>query len=1795
MNTKKRRSFATSLRRRLTTEILEDRRLLAAGPYAPAAGEIGSTAISMDDAAIIGWATNWKDYAPGAEVDAQWQTPHKAIGPAEGNTGDVVTLGRGGQITLEFDAPIRDGLGNDFAVFENALTDSFLELGYVEVSSDGVHFFRFANDSQTDAAVGTYESLDPTQINGLAGKYRQGFGTPFDLASLKGTSPFLDVTSVTHVRVIDIVGDGSAKDTSNDSIFDPYPTNGSAGFDLDGVAVMNQSPVTISSIDFEDVGATLGANSHWNGPDPNGTTITGAYDELTTVGQFQTAGATFNNAISLDSGAWNGWAYSNETNTTTPGFENSFSAFPGQGATGSGTFAVAFADQSDFYEPPTITLPVGAGMVQSIQVTNTTYAALSMRDGDSFAEPFGGASGNEPDWFLLTIEGKDPGGASVGTVDFYLADYRFADSASDYIVDTWQTIDLSSLGQAASLQFALTSSDVGTFGMNTPAFFAVDNLQLVEPGLAIDFLKYAVTEDAGSQATTARVTRGGTSLASAQVVQLQPNNASLSVPASVSIPAGQAFVDFSIGVIDNQVSLGDVMVELTASTTSGLQATRTLQVVEDDLPPLTFSVNPSTVDEGDTVTATVTRPDANKATALTVNLSSDLPAIASLPETVIIPAGATSVMFDITGVDDEIDHGQSTVPLTASANGFVSATSQVVVSDNDIAALAITSNPSEFSESDAFPTTQFEDVGSRLSEESFNNGSDGRGGFTSNSLNFNNDYNSEYGSWSGWAFSNTTDTTTPGYFNQYSAFAAGGANGSDTYAVASVYGIDLPNIVRDESNGIGFKELSVTNTTYAALSMREGDAFAKKFGGESGDDADWLLLTIQGLNNQDESVGTVDFYLADYRFDDNSLDYIVSDWTTVDVSSLTAATKLVFSLSSSDNGDFGMNTPAYFAIDNVVLDQSSGSNSPSILVTREKMELTDPIEVTLTSSDPGLALVPQTVTIPTGQASIEVPVRLLDNSTSDENRLVTFSAAANRLSATADVVITDDDAPAVTLTIQTPQLNETQGSPRADFERIGQQLTNETAYNGSDGAGQFESSALIFNNDFNPTWGSWSGWAVSNTTDSTTPGYGNQFSSITSSGANDSATFAIGTTGGVTPTIERSDDADNFVFDSLQVTNATYSALSMLDGDFFAKKFGGESGDDADWFLLTIEGYDASNESIGEIEFYLADYRFSDNSLDYVVDAWTKIDLSSIGEARSLSFSLSSSDVGDFGMNTPAYFAVDDIQMKSTDTSVGSGIVRRNDADISTPLTVTLSSAPAGPLLLPPSVTIPSGSKTASFSFDIANNSLVNDAVITIDGTADGYTSFGDSVRIVDNDYSPVGFIVAQSSGTTAVSESGTSDFVEVRLTSKPDSDVVIEVSHQSSDDFSVNVTRLTFTTENWNSAQTVSFSGIPDFEVEENDLGTVRIQVVATDSDPAFADAETTDVVVAIGEHAITDIELIASEGKPIIRDAALGFEFSFSESNERSQWTADDRVQNLTVMENTFDTGLAEVNLAGGTDSVELSDSTSLHLDGGDGIDRLTILATDRELNLGGFLTDAVVGFEHIIVAREGSSSIYIGSDTSLVSLGSEVTTVVHAKSRPVFVDPAWELRDPRIVDGVFMHIISQGETEIHIESTSSWQNVRDHYDVNNNGSVASSDALAIINQLLMQATPNLPSIDTLETFGGFYFDVTGEGELTALDALVVINLLNQTVELPAGNGEQVVSVIFASTSSEPNLGDLLDDQVPFDLSPLSTSPTKSNATDSLNPTREVVFVEPVDAVMREIDDVISEIGEIKIGNEL
>ncbi len=216
----------------------------------------------------------------------------------------------------------------------------------------------------------------------------------------------------------------------------------------------------------------------------------------------------------------------------------------------------------------------------------------------------------------------------------------------------------------------------------------------------------------------------------------------------------------------------------------------------------------------------------------------------------------------------------------------------------------------------------------------------------------------------------------------------------------------------------------------------------------------------------------------------------------------------------------------------------------------------------------------------------------------------------------------------------------------SNFEDL--QIPLDTFWNGSDLAGGFNSGMVRFENDYDTAWGgSWKEFSYSSMRDTITASYSNQYSCIAGHGVNNSTNYGVGYTRGndLATLISLTTPSSGIsLFRGVYLNNSTYAYYSMKNGDSFAKKFGDSTDANGvldgtfgrDWLKLTVYG---SNDSL---EFYLADFRGPD-STDFIINKWTYLDLTPLNENLSLSFKLSSSDNGSFGMNTPGYFCLDSL------------------------------------------------------------------------------------------------------------------------------------------------------------------------------------------------------------------------------------------------------------------------------------------------------------------------------------------------------------------------------------------------------------------------------------------------------------------------------------------------------------------------------------------------------------------------
>ena len=224
--------------------------------FAPEPGVPGSTAIHADSAIISEWASNltvsrgYIDIAIPGLGFATYGSTQDAIGPADGLS--VVSLGDGGEAVIQLEQPIYDGPGPDFAIFENGFIDHYMEFAFVEVSTNGVDFVRFASTSEIPLTtqIDNFSTSDCRMVNNLAGKYRQNYGTPFDLNELNDSSA-IDIMEINYIRLIDVVGSINPSYGSSDAygnlINDPYPTPfESGGFDLDAIGLIHVQELGIS-------------------------------------------------------------------------------------------------------------------------------------------------------------------------------------------------------------------------------------------------------------------------------------------------------------------------------------------------------------------------------------------------------------------------------------------------------------------------------------------------------------------------------------------------------------------------------------------------------------------------------------------------------------------------------------------------------------------------------------------------------------------------------------------------------------------------------------------------------------------------------------------------------------------------------------------------------------------------------------------------------------------------------------------------------------------------------------------------------------------------------------------------------------------------------------------------------------------------------------------------------------------------------------------------------------------------------------------------------------------------------------------------------------------------------------------------------------------------------------------------------------------------------------------------------------------------------------------------------------
>ena len=357
------------------------------------------------------------------------------------------------------------GTGENINIFVQKNGTNFNFYNNLLVNTTNGYVFRFNNDvssrmsdynriQYTGNHLGRFTTTDCATLADWT------TATGFDSHSTMCTPNFVgnndlhitDATGLTVTNPLSYVPtdiDGQSRSTT-------APCAGADEFDDGG------GTTTVGTASFDDV--TLGSNGYWTGEEGENEMLSGGW--------------IFTNYYSQAYSFWGGFTASNHTDLTQTGMNAQYTAITSGGYDGSAQYGVAYTYgvQTDVYASDD-----QAHTVTGCYVTNNLWAYQSVVNGDATSTPFGGTTGNDPDWFKLTATGKNASGQTIGTLDFYLADYRFDNNEEDYVIDTWEWFDLSSLGAVHTISFSLSSTKGNSYGMLTPAYFCIDDFNGTAP------------------------------------------------------------------------------------------------------------------------------------------------------------------------------------------------------------------------------------------------------------------------------------------------------------------------------------------------------------------------------------------------------------------------------------------------------------------------------------------------------------------------------------------------------------------------------------------------------------------------------------------------------------------------------------------------------------------------------------------------------------------------------------------------------------------------------------------------------------------------------------------------------------------------------------------------------------------------------------------------------------------------------------------------------------------------------------------------------------------------------------------------------------------------------------------------------------------------------------------------------------------------------------------------------------------------------------------------------------------
>ncbi len=446
-------------------------------------------------------------------------------------------------------------------------------------------------------------------------------------------------------------------------------------------------------------------------------------------------------------------------------------------------------------------------------------------------------------------------------------------------------------------------------------------------------------------------------------------------------------------------------------------------------------------------------------------------------------------------------------------------------------------------------------------------------------------------------------------------------------------------------------------------------------------------------------------------------------------------------------------------------------------------------------------------------------------------------------------------------------------------------------------------------------------------------------------------------------------------------------------------------------------------------------------------------------------------------------------------------VLNRSGVPLAGDLTISLSSSQPSRVQVPATVTIPAGRASLTAVATIVDNSQVDPAsLVTLTASALGFATIGQSLQIIDDD--AAGFVIDTTLLT--VNESGTKATANVVLNSRPNSDVVLQLSIDDASEASITPTTLRFTQANWQQPQSFEVTGLPDLVDDGLQTTQLRIRPNTAQSDPAFASVPEKTVQVNVIDRQLASMELLRESTDLVLRDLISGQVLQRTVAATATTSVTGNVDERIRVRD--LGAVASDLQTAGGNDRIEIESAQFGKIAGNAGTDQLDLYGQAIALDLTTLVPSRLSGIEAIDLTHGTNHQLTLdgASVRSLIDATASVLSLAYHSDADVNYVGAWTVGEPKQVSGARVHSISSQGVTVEITNDSPWQNPIRPLDVDRGGTLQPRDALMVINALNRYGVGAIATVVTDP--GVSYVDCNGDGKLEPLDALIVINELNR-----------------------------------------------------------------------------------------